>query len=237
MRIERQTIYAIEGVGSLSTDPVSIASGMRLRISDASGADRIPVRVNAHLTTDVDGSSLQSDRRDAVATMLMTGRGPRLGNQRMVGKEITTIRRHRGQKWPGQLWLVTEVSRATRPLPRGRTIDRRTPTFDMIMPLGGPPSTLFEFREQAREVEMSVLGALRLSRIRDLRYTVVQSATYVVDRNGCPEYWMMPEAYPAEIRTSVNVTPRSAQQLRDSVRAALSTDHSLTGPWLDSEVL
>ena len=214
MRLERQTVFLVQGVATLPAATVPVVTRMRRQLMPIGVTGRLPGLLSAVVTRDVDGGALSSDRRIALANLLLRGGLPRIQQPDQPVGEIQAIRDLRRQRHPDGLFLITEVSRSIRsPVSQPALGVVHGTDFDLIVE--GPMVSGFrDFQWQAHEVEMVLLGALRLTADDDLRHEEVQSATYLLSRTKRPEYRMWIDAGSLEIRRALNITNQSAQRMR-----------------------
>jgi len=221
MRLERQTIFAVEGIASLPAATVPIVTRMRMHLPAVGVEGPTPAVISAFLTTNVDEHSHFSDQRIAIANLILKGGIGQVQDARAIKRELKAVRELRSHSYARRVFLITEVSRSTRePRREGALAAINTDAFDLVFE-GPRSSAILEFRRQTHEAEMALMGAVRLTANDPLQHHEVQSATYLLNSERHPEYWMWLEAGSVEARVSANITASSAREMRKHAKAAL----------------
>lgn len=221
MRLERQTVLSVDGIATLPAATVPIVSRMRQQPLPVGVTAQRPGLVTAVCTTSPDPHAVLSDRRVAIANLIMNGGIAQVNDSKRGRQQLDKVRQRRRRNHPNSVFLVIEVSRAikkSRAQPALGVV--HAAEFDLIVE--GPRVPEFiDFQEQAYEVEMGLIASLRLTANDHLRHHQLQSATYLLDGDAPPEYRLWFEAGAVDARVSLNLTRRSARKTGADVRRVL----------------
>jgi hypothetical protein len=101
-------------LATLPTTTVPIVTRIREQLPPVGVTDRQSALLTAVFTKDVDGHALLSDRRQAIANLILKDRIAQVLQSRRLQRELGAVRRRRRQQNPDGLYLITEVSRFIR---------------------------------------------------------------------------------------------------------------------------
>src|SRR5262245_22989135 len=114
MRLERQTVFFVDGIAALPSATVPIVTRMRQQLPPVGVTGRLPALLTAVFTKNVDGHALLSDRGLAIANVILSSGLAQVQDSERVEQELDAVREQRRRQNPDGMFLITEVSRSIR---------------------------------------------------------------------------------------------------------------------------
>lgn len=222
MRIERSSVYVVSGIATLPSEATLVVEDIWLELpAFGIAAAGQTARVRAWLTMDVDEAVLATDRRVAIANLILNGAGiAGVEDSALLEAEIDRVRSRRSARHSSGPFLVFQVSKAIPPQPRDPAMAVViAPAFDLIVE--GPRLAAFiDFQKQVEEVELRVLGALKLMINTHVEHHRLAADCYLVVDDRI-EYRMWFDAGSAEVRVALNLTSDAALAMAAQVTSVL----------------
>jgi hypothetical protein len=111
MKIERSSVYVVSGIATLPSEAIPVIEDILLELpAFGIAAAGQTARVRAWLTTDVDGAALATDRRAAIANLILNGAGTAgVEDSALLDAEIDRIRSRRSEQHSSGPFLRTTV--------------------------------------------------------------------------------------------------------------------------------
>ena len=223
MRIERLSLYILKGIASLpaETSPLVEDIDLELPAFGISGPGQT-ARVTAVITTDVDVAVLATDRRTGIANLILSGAGiAGIEDSDVLDAEIGRIRSQRREQFSNGPYLVFRLAKEVGLQPSDPAMGVvNAQSFDLIVE-GPRLPTFVDFQKQAREVELRVLGALKLMVNSHLIHQELSAATYLTIDDRI-EYRLWFEAGSVDVSVALNLTSEAAHAMAVQVATVLN---------------
>jgi hypothetical protein len=222
MRIERLSLYAVDGVATLPAETIELVDGLEVEMPGFGdpGVGQT-ARLSALLTTSVDSAVLAIDRRTAIANLILGGGLAAADDAQRLDAEIARIRSRRRDRNSSGPFLVSRLSKEVESPQREPSMSViKARSFDLIVE-GPGKSTFLDFKRQAQEIELRLLGAMKLMVNTHFRHVQLSTASYLMVDDRI-EYRVWIDGVSGEFSVALNLTFDAAAAIGTQLETALA---------------